>query len=56
MASVGLGPHSLVIDGAALPFGERLELPWADTAPMHEVPADYRSACPAVGGLIGIGH
>ena len=55
VGGVGLGPDRLVIDGAVLPFGERLELPWADAAPMHEAPADYRSACPAVVGLVGVG-
>jgi hypothetical protein len=38
-----------------LPFGERLELPWPDTAPLDDAPAEYRAACPAVITLFGIG-
>lgn len=55
VGAVGHDADSLVIDGAVLPFGERLELPWADTAPMDEAPSDYRSACPGVDTLFGIG-
>ncbi|MGM1030154.1 MAG: hypothetical protein ACQEWM_09880 [Actinomycetota bacterium] len=55
VGGVGHSADQLVIDGAVLPFDERLELPWADIAPMHEAPAEYRSACPGVVSLFGIG-
>lgn len=53
--SIGMGPSSLIDDGATLPFGERLELPSTAAPSIEEAPASYRAACPDVTRLLGIG-
>lgn len=53
--SLGMGPTSLVDDGATLRFGERLELVSTAAPSIDEAPASYRAACPGITALLGIG-
>jgi len=53
---VGMGAAHLVIDGSVLRFDDSLDLPRHESFPIDDAPEAYRAACPAVTGLIGIGH